>query len=99
MVKHTLFFIFMTLNGVFAQTSISGSITDMDNGKPLIGANILLKGTTMGAATDVKGSYTIPNVPAGSYILILSPTLLTLPLHRSPCKQDGWISLTFISIN
>ncbi len=69
MVKHTLFFIFMTLNGVFAQTSISGSITDEDSGKPLIGANILIKGTTMGAATDVKGSYTIPNVPAGSYIL------------------------------
>ena len=70
MVKHTLLFIFMTLNGVFATTSISGSITDVDNGKPLIGANVILKGTSMGGATDVKGVYTIPNVPAGSYVLM-----------------------------
>ena len=69
MVKPALFFILMGLNGVFAQTSITGSITDMDNGSPLIGANVILKGTAMGGASDVDGTYTIPNVPAGSYVL------------------------------
>ncbi len=66
MVKPALFFILMVLNGVFAQTSITGSITDKDNGSPLIGANVILKGTDMGGATDVKVIYTIPNVPTGS---------------------------------
>ena len=70
MVKPALFFILMVLNGVFAQTSITGSITDMDNGSPLIGANVILKGTVMGGASDVDGTYTIPNVPAGSYVLM-----------------------------
>jgi len=69
MVKPVLLFIFIVLNGVFAQTSITGSITDKDNGDPLIGANVILKGTTMGAASDVKGIYTIPNVPAGPYVV------------------------------
>ncbi|SVB97198.1 uncharacterized protein METZ01_LOCUS250052, partial [marine metagenome] len=69
MVKPALFFILMVLNGVFAQTSITGSITDKDNGSPLIGANVILKGTSMGGASDVDGTYTIPNVPAGSYVL------------------------------
>ena len=36
MVKPALFFILMVLNGVFAQTSITGSITDKDDGSPLI---------------------------------------------------------------
>ena len=69
MLKSGSFFVLIVLNGLLAQTSITGSITDEDSGKPLIGANVLIKGTTMGAATDVKGSYTIPNVPAGTYIL------------------------------
>ena len=70
MVKPSLIIIFLLLNGVFAKTSISGSITDMDNRKPLIGANVLIKGTTMGAATDVKGVYTISNVSPGPYVLM-----------------------------
>ena len=69
MLKSGSFFVLIVLNGLLAQTSITGSITDEESGKPLIGANVLIKGSTMGAATDVKGSYTIPNVPAGSYIL------------------------------
>ncbi|MDP6755534.1 MAG: carboxypeptidase-like regulatory domain-containing protein, partial [Candidatus Marinimicrobia bacterium] len=67
--KRIPIFLILVLNGVFAQTSITGSVTDQDNGSPLIGANVLIKGTTMGAATDVKGIYTIPNVPSGPYVL------------------------------
>ena len=71
MVKPISFFILiLVINGVFAQTSISGSVTDKDNGNPLLGANVFIKGTTMGAATDVKGVYTIPNVPPGPYVLM-----------------------------
>ena len=46
---------------------ISGSVTDQQSGDPLIGVNVLIVGTTMGAATDDKGDYMILQVPPGIY--------------------------------
>ena len=53
---------------LFAQNTgkISGVITDPD-GNPLAGANIIIKGTTYGAAADVEGYYAMLNVPVGTY--------------------------------
>ena len=52
---------------LFAQEgSVSGRVTDVDNGDPLVGANVLVVGTNLGAATDVNGEYTISRVPAGA---------------------------------
>jgi outer membrane receptor protein involved in Fe transport len=54
---------------VLAQTTgkISGVVTDAENGETLIGANIVIVGTSMGASTDIDGSFFIINVPPGSY--------------------------------
>jgi len=46
---------------------IAGRVTDADTGEPLIGANVLIEGTTLGAATDADGNYFIINVPPGQY--------------------------------
>ncbi len=53
----------------FAGTSgkIAGTVIDADSDEPLPGVNIVLKGTTMGAATDINGEYVILNVPPGIY--------------------------------
>ncbi len=53
----------------FAGTTgkLAGLIRDKDTGEPLVGANVVLVGTTWGAATDVDGYYVILNVPAGTY--------------------------------
>ena len=48
---------------------ISGRITDKVSGEPLIGANVLLQGTSTGAATDIEGYYHIINVSPGYYDL------------------------------
>jgi len=48
--------------------SISGRVTDQD-GDPLIGANVILKGTLLGAATDADGRYSIRRITPGSYTL------------------------------
>ena len=41
---------------LFAQQgSVSGRVTDADTGDPLVGANVLVVGTNLGAATDVNG--------------------------------------------
>lgn len=55
-----------------AQTTISGSVTEASSGEPIIGASILLQGTTKGDATNVDGNYTINNVNAGTYSIRVS---------------------------
>ena len=42
----------------FGQQTITGTVTNQDN-EPLIGANILIKGTTQGTVTDIDGSYSL----------------------------------------
>jgi len=49
---------------------LSGNITD-EAGDPLIGANVLVAGTTLGTVTDLDGNFTL-DVPAGSTELIVS---------------------------
>ncbi len=49
--------------------TISGKITDKAKGDPLIGVNVVVKGTYYGAATGLDGYYTITGVEAGSYDL------------------------------
>ena len=58
----------------FAQGSVSGLILDSDSGEGLIGATVLLKGTTKGAITDIDGSFTITDVDPGDYTLEISYT-------------------------
>jgi TonB-linked SusC/RagA family outer membrane protein len=55
-----------------AQRTVSGTITD-DGGEPLIGASILVKGTSSGTVTDIDGSYSL-EVPDGSTTLVVSYT-------------------------
>ena len=52
---------------LFAQQgSISGRVTDADTGDPLVGANVLIVGTNLGAATYINGEYSISAVPSGA---------------------------------
>lgn len=49
---------------------IEGFVKDAVTGEALPGANVMLKGTSLGAATDLKGHYVIANVPPGTYTLL-----------------------------
>jgi len=52
---------------IFAQTgTIKGKVVDANTGDPLPGANVLVQGMEVGAATDVDGNYTISGVPIGT---------------------------------
>ncbi|MDZ7413153.1 MAG: carboxypeptidase-like regulatory domain-containing protein, partial [candidate division KSB1 bacterium] len=51
---------------------IAGVVKDADSGEPLPLANVTLKGTYLGAATDVKGRYHILSVPPGTYTLVVT---------------------------
>nr|WP_319776231.1 TonB-dependent receptor [uncultured Sphaerochaeta sp.] len=52
--------------------SIKGLVIDKDTKSPLIGANVILKGHGIGAASNNNGQYTIANVPVGSYTIEFS---------------------------
>lgn len=51
------------------EASISGKVSDADNGDVLIGVTIYLEGTKLGAKTKLDGTYMIKKVPAGVYKL------------------------------
>ncbi len=66
--------IFAGCSLLFAGTTgkIAGVVTDAHSHEPLIGVNVLISGTPMGAASDMDGNYFILNVPPGKYQLEVS---------------------------
>ena len=66
-----LLFLLMSFVVLHAGTTgkIAGSVVDANTGEPLIGANIVLEGTNLGAATDVDGYFVILNVSPDAYKL------------------------------
>jgi outer membrane receptor protein involved in Fe transport len=68
---HSLFialFIILTSSTAFAQTGgIKGIITDAETGETLIGATVLITGTSYGTATGIDGDYEIDNIRPGEY--------------------------------
>ena len=68
-----LLLVLFTSTAALAQTSVSGTITDAESGDPLIGASILVTGTSTGTVTDFDGNYTL-NVPEGAESLTISYT-------------------------
>ncbi|PAP76001.1 TonB-dependent receptor [Rubrivirga marina] len=51
---------------------IVGTVTDAQSGEALIGASARIVGTSIGAAADIDGRFTIPNAPSGPQQLIVS---------------------------
>ncbi len=49
--------VLLSTASAFAQYSVSGKITDANSDEPLIGANVLIKGTVKGTTTDIEGRY------------------------------------------
>jgi len=56
---------------LFAQYSLSGVVTSSETGEKLIGANVFLKNTTIGAASDENGKYSV-SANVGTYTVVCS---------------------------
>lgn len=52
-----------------AQSKITGTVVD-EMGEPVIGASVMVKGTTSGGVTDLDGNFTIANVKNGAQLVI-----------------------------
>jgi TonB-dependent starch-binding outer membrane protein SusC len=62
--------ILLTVSSVHAQKTISGTVKD-DKGEPMVGASVVVKGTTSGTITDVDGSYLL-KLPANATTVVFS---------------------------
>ena len=67
-----LFLSVVSFSAVLAQRTVSGTITD-DNNEPLIGANVIVQGTTVGTITDFDGNFSL-EVPDDAKVLEVSYT-------------------------
>ncbi len=91
--------LFMSIGLVTAQTQkVTGIVISEEDGQPVIGASVLVKGTQLGTITDVDGKFNLPNVPSSAKTLVSS----TYPMYQvrqklykfltSVCKHRKWLS-------
>lgn len=82
------FLVLLTLSlGVCAQErTVSGKVTSVEDNSPLPGVSVVLKGTTIGTATDVNGSYTL-QVPADAVLVFSFIGMKTLEVSVGQRSQ------------
>lgn len=52
---------------VLAQVEVKGTVTEAGTGEPVIGASVMVQGTTTGTITDLNGVYSL-SVPADAVL-------------------------------
>ena len=66
-------FLFLFIGIANAQVSrVSGVVLSADDMEPIVGATVLVNGTSIGTITDVDGFYTITDIPASAKTLTIS---------------------------
>ncbi len=65
--------LFVGISLVTAQTQkVTGVVISEEDGQPVVGASVLVKGTTQGTITDVDGNFNLSNVPSSAKTLQIS---------------------------
>ena len=49
--------------------TVKGVVTSEEDGEPVVGASVLVAGTSLGAVTDIDGKFSIANVPSSAKTL------------------------------
>lgn len=69
---YTFCFLLLTVLGFSQGATIRGFVYNKDNGEPVAFSNVYLKGTTMGASSDMNGFFSINKVTPGAYTLLVT---------------------------
>ena len=69
--------------------TVKGQVVDA-NGEPIIGASVLVKGTTNGTITDFDGNFTLNNASKGILVVSVSYT------HLYPDKKGGEYYIDYV---
>lgn len=62
----------VVIASALGQRTASGYVYSVSDDQPVIGATVLVKGTTLGTSTDLDGNFIIKNVPANASKLVIS---------------------------
>ena len=88
--------LFVGIGLVTAQTQkVTGVVISEEDGQPVVGASVLVKGTTQGTITDVNGNFNLSNVPSSaktlqiSYIGMQTQEVVIKPNLRVVLKADA----------
>ena len=88
--------LFVGIGLVTAQTQkVTGVVISEEDGQPVVGASVLVKGTTQGTITDVDGNFNLSNVPSSaktlqiSYIGMQTQEVVIKPNLRVVLKADA----------
>ncbi|MFV0588757.1 carboxypeptidase-like regulatory domain-containing protein, partial [Bacteroides reticulotermitis] len=88
--------LFVGLSQVAAQSqTITGVVISEEDGQPVVGASVLVKGTTKGTITDIDGKFSLSNVPSSaktlqiSYIGMHSQEVAIKPNLKITLKPDA----------
>ena len=91
-------FLMMTGVAVAQQLQVQGKVTDA-TGEGLIGASVLVKGTTSGVITDIDGNYVLLNVNPDAILIfsffnVISPSafVITTVLLPLPVLYPSWLT-------
>lgn len=63
--------LFVGVSVVLAQTTYSGKVVSAEDGEPIVGATVMVKGTTTGTITNVNGNFSVAT-PANNRILVVT---------------------------
>ncbi|MTI21150.1 TonB-dependent receptor [Fulvivirga sp. RKSG066] len=66
-----IFFCLSTSLATAQERTVSGVVKEADSGEPLVGANVIIEGTTTGTVTDLNGNFKL-SVPSGNATLVVS---------------------------
>ncbi|MDD6890971.1 MAG: SusC/RagA family TonB-linked outer membrane protein [Bacteroidales bacterium] len=64
--------LFLSAGLAMAQIKVTGTVTSAEDNEPIVGASVLVKGTTLGTITDMDGKFVINNVPESAHALQVS---------------------------
>lgn len=68
-----LTWLYVSIGLVTAQTaSVTGVVTSAEDGEPVVGASVLVEGTSQGTITDIDGKFTIQHLPSTAKMLQIS---------------------------
>ena len=62
--------LFLFVGMALAQTEVSGTVISHDDGQPVIGATIMLKGTKTGTVTDIDGKFSLTSTQSNPTIIV-----------------------------
>jgi hypothetical protein len=95
---YSIFFLFITILGFSQGATIRGFVYDKGNGEPVAFSNVFLKGSTMGASSDLNGFFSINKVTPGTYVLMVTNLEFDTISETITIKGNEIITKKFFSV-